>query len=259
MSLKCAITSISLNRTHIWAIIYWNAFAFCLWDLPTVSTDTEIKLTHENVERVGEVRWSAGSYVPWIFPLRILRLLLHILAIDLLILGLATRDFSAVFPFTFFFFFFFFAQDSSIYFAIFSLLIFNKPASGAHCGISATTSSCHPAKSSAYPGFINCPKCLSPLLWRRVLFLGISTASWLSVYSICFSGFGYQAIFTHFLMIIFVIFKFSLEEIQFWTYGWTVITSEDGFWIFNSIWDWDWDVARKTCLVILIKNLFTLL
>jgi len=121
-------------------------------------------------------------------------------------------------------FFFFFAQDSSIYFAIFSLLIFNKPASGAHCGISATTSSCHPAKSSAYPGFINCPKCLSPLLWRRVLFLGISTASWLSVYSICFSGFGYQAIFTHFLMIIFVIFKFSLEEIQFWTYGWTVIT-----------------------------------
>lgn len=105
--MKCAITSISLNRTHIWAIIYWNAFAFCLWDLPTVSTDTEIKLTHENVERVGEVRWSAGSYVPWIFPLRILRLLLHILATDLLILGLATRDFSAVFPFTFFFFFFF--------------------------------------------------------------------------------------------------------------------------------------------------------
>lgn len=130
-------------------------------------------------------------------------------------------------PFYFFFLFFFFAQDSSIYFAIFSLLIFNKPASGAHCGISATTSSCHPAKSSAYPGFINCPKCLSPLLWRRVLFLGISTASWLSVYSICFSGFGYQAIFTHFLMIIFVIFKFSLEEIQFWTYGWTVITGED--------------------------------
>jgi len=49
-----------------------------------------------------------------------------------------------------------------IYFPIFSLLIFNKPASGAHCGISATTSSCHQAKSSAYPGFINCPKCLSP-------------------------------------------------------------------------------------------------
>lgn len=73
-------------------------------------------------------------------------------------------------PFYFFFLFFFFAQHSSIYFAIFSLLIFNKPASGAHCGISATTSSCHPAKSSAYPGFINCPKCLSPLLGGESFF-----------------------------------------------------------------------------------------
>lgn len=81
-------------------------------------------------------------------------------------------------------------QTFSIYFRIFRLLIFNKPALGSSrlsssisSSISATTSSCHQAKSSAYPGFINCPKCLSLFVLAFVLVLALLPApfmlSWL--------------------------------------------------------------------------------